>query len=303
MATELDEILSDVGAYFSVGDTDNAVSILFEAARDYPAPQDDLAIVSFMYGYCRSLWEAHRIDEARLLSNAVLVEALSQTGKAVESDFLDLYTTALAETGSSPLPVKRLFRHRNLLRVFARVNDLETGDVVECGCARGLSALQLALSYSQRRPGWQGEGLHVFDSFAGLSEPGAEDATDLTNADPFLTANMQRGRFAVPLELVSRNLQTRFPRIELHAGWIPAVFSGEAERRYRFVHIDVDLYQPTNDSLAYFFPRLVEGGIVVTDDYNWPGAKTAFDKFARKNSIQLNTTETDQAYFVKGGLK
>lgn len=86
----------------------------------------------------------------------------------------------------------------------------------------------------------------------------------------------------------------------MHAGWIPDVFSGEPERRYRFVHVDVDLYQPTADSLEYFFPRLTEGGIVITDDYGWPGAKKAIDAFCRRNRLELRMIGTDQAYFVKG---
>src|SRR5688572_31529904 len=42
---------------------------------------------------------------------------------------------------------------------------------------------------------------------------------------------------------------------------------------------DVDVYQPTRDSLEYFYPRLVTGGILVCDDYGWPGARKAVDDF------------------------
>ena len=47
-----------------------------------------------------------------------------------------------------------------------------------------------------------------------------------------------------------------------------------AETRYRFVHIDVDIYEPTYACLEYFHPRMVEGGLIVIDDYgfpSWPG--------------------------------
>ena len=53
-------------------------------------------------------------------------------------------------------------------------------------------------------------------------------------------------------------------------------------RKYSFVHIDVDLYQPTLDSHEYFFERLHKGGIIVCDDYGYsqfPGASLAVDKF------------------------
>ena len=52
--------------------------------------------------------------------------------------------------------------------------------------------------------------------------------------------------------------------------------------KFSFVHIDVDLYEPTMKSLEFFFPRLVKGGIIVCDDYNsniFNGAKKAWDKY------------------------
>jgi O-methyltransferase len=52
------------------------------------------------------------------------------------------------------------------------------------------------------------------------------------------------------------------------------------------VHIDVDLYQPTLDSLEFFWPRLADGGFVVVDDYGssqFPGATTATNEFLDKN--------------------
>ncbi len=32
-------------------------------------------------------------------------------------------------------------------------------------------------------------------------------------------------------------------------------------------------------AFRYFYPRLVPGGVIMSDDYNWPGAKKAIDAF------------------------
>lgn len=51
---------------------------------------------------------------------------------------------------------------------------------------------------------------------------------------------------------------------------------------FSFVHIDVDLYQPTYDSIAFFYPRMNSGGILVCDDYGFtscPCATKAVDEF------------------------
>ena len=54
-----------------------------------------------------------------------------------------------------------------------------------------------------------------------------------------------------------------------------------ADRQFILVHMDVDLYEPYRDSIEFFFPRLVEGGAMVFDDYGltqFPGAKLAIDE-------------------------
>jgi len=48
------------------------------------------------------------------------------------------------------------------------------------------------------------------------------------------------------------------------------------------VHIDVDVYPPTEFCLRFFAPRLARGALLVVDDYGFltcPGAKKAVDDF------------------------
>lgn len=146
------------------------------------------------------------------------------------------------------------------------------GDSVECGVFEGASSHLICAAYEDRA----GHRHHVFDSFEGLSEPGAED-------DPgsAFVPRWQRGHLQAPLQVVRENL-SRFPFVEYYPGWIPERFDAVAGRSFSFVHIDVDLYQPTKDSLEFFYPRLVPGGILLCDDYGsrqCPGAKRAFDEF------------------------
>jgi O-methyltransferase len=43
-----------------------------------------------------------------------------------------------------------------------------------------------------------------------------------------------------------------------------------AERSFRLVHIDVDVYQSAADALAWAWPRMPTGAIAVFDDYGFP---------------------------------
>jgi hypothetical protein len=51
---------------------------------------------------------------------------------------------------------------------------------------------------------------------------------------------------------------------------------------YALVHIDCDLYQPMKAALAFFYPRMPKGGMMILHDYSsglWEGAAQAIDEF------------------------
>lgn len=144
------------------------------------------------------------------------------------------------------------------------------GDTVECGVYRGASS---HLIMSALGPG---RDHHVFDSFAGLSLPVAEDEAGAARPP-------QAGAYRASLDEVRRRLAAH-ARVRYYEGWIPERFGEVADRRFALVHVDVDLYAPTRDSAQFFFPRLVDGGLLVCDDYgsaNFPGARRAMDEVAR----------------------
>jgi predicted O-methyltransferase YrrM len=203
------------------------------------------------------------------------------------------YLAGVFATRTPPLPLRRRNRFLNLLRRFETTLELD-GLVVECGCFRGLSSYLMCSRLRRHDTAFDGRGYQIFDSFQGLSEPQAEDAPDGVGRNAPGASKMQAGRFAVRLDEVKRALAP-FPGIEYFPGWIPHAFPKEAAAPCRFVHVDVDLYQPTRDSLEHFWPRLVPGAVMICDDYNWPGGRKAVDEFCRAHGIAAELTTTDQA--------
>ena len=55
--------------------------------------------------------------------------------------------------------------------------------------------------------------------------------------------------------------------IRYHAGFIPDTFRGLESMRIAFAHVDVDIHRSILDSCAFIYPRLLQGGIMVFDDY------------------------------------
>lgn len=146
--------------------------------------------------------------------------------------------------------------------------DLPTA---ECGIFRGFSIWMM----QKHHPGEH----HLFDSFKGLSKPTKMDSG--TNA----TVN----RFKCDLDIVKHNLRD-YENLHFYKGWIPKVFTQLDENKiFRFVYIDVDLYEPTKQALEFFWPRVCSGGVIVVDDYgqsNWPGVKRAVTEFCE--SVDVN---------------
>ncbi len=160
------------------------------------------------------------------------------------------------------------------------------GDFAECGCWKGLSAY-ITCHYISEYGG--GREFHIFDSFeGGLSEKSQQDENlryQLTD-DEILEEKLH---FSSTESHIHHALKGH-DNYNLYKGWIPERFNEVSGTRFAFVNIDVDLYQPTKDSVEFFFPRLSSGGIVVCDDYNmsqFPGAKTAIDEFVSANQDRV----------------
>jgi len=235
------------------------------------------------------------LEKQEAASRALLREVDTLCGDIVAeaTHIQSIYSAGLLATRTAPL-FRRRRRFAKLMEIFDRVRTLE-GAIAECGCLRGLSAFALACRARDHDPNFTGEGFHIFDSFAGLSEP---VAADVAGVDLRVAPNLKGGSFAASLDLVRNNL-AEFPGIRLYPGWIPERFAEVSDLRFRFLNLDVDLYEPTKASIAFFYPRLVPGGVIISDDYNWPGCRTAIEEGQKEFGYVITLTDSDQAVIRK----
>lgn len=174
------------------------------------------------------------------------------------------------------------------------------GDVAECGAFKGLSSFVFCNYIRLASSEFDGGGYHIFDSFEGLSEPSTQDVSEQGAAT--IDEKFQKaGAFHGSLETVKSTLRD-FPRIEYHRGWIPQSFEGIPEKQYKFVHLDLDLYEPIKGSVEYFYPRMVKGGVIVIDEYGfprWPGARKAVDEYCNDHGITPLSLTTGNGVLIK----
>ncbi len=201
--------------------------------------------------------------------------------------------TRVCEQGEAlcgPGPRDRYYVIKEFLASLGRLG----ADTAECGIYRGLGSW-IIRHYAEQLPRRAGYRHHLFDSFEGLSAPAPVDAP-AAGVRPWRAGDM-----AWSLDDVKQTL-ARWEDLAFHRGWIPECFEAAREARFAFVHIDVDLYEPTRDALAFFHPRLIAGGIIVIDDDGFltcPGARRAVDEFAAATGQRFVRLPTGQAVLVR----
>ena len=182
---------------------------------------------------------------------------------------------------------RRFNSHRRwTLYQLLRLTAYVSGDTAECGVFRGSSSWLICQANRGSR-----KTHHLFDSFAGLSAPGPRDGE-----------HWRAGALSCGEEEVGANLSD-CPAVQYHPGWIPDRFSDVAERRFSFVHIDVDLEQPTEASFEFFYPQLEIGGILLCDDYGQatcPGVTAAADAYLATRSEKMVSLSTGGGFLIKG---
>lgn len=156
-----------------------------------------------------------------------------------------------------------------------------TFDIAECGVWKGHSAYMISKIFSENQ--FTGS-FHIFDSFEGGLSDKVEKDENLLRTMSDSEVKHEKEIFSSQ-EIQVANVLSDFNFVKLYPGWIPARFPEVSGQHFSFVHIDVDLYEPTLDSLEFFWPRLVNGGFIVVDDYGssqFPGATKATNEFLDK---------------------
>lgn len=189
--------------------------------------------------------------------------------------FWDAYVEA------APRILQSLEESRNLYRIAARTSRLP-GDAAEVGVFRGGSARLIVAALPQRR-------LHLFDTFRGL--PQSDAAAD---------GVLERGRFASSRISVVEFLAGM--NIEIHAGMFSQTKRDVSVCQFNFVHLDADLHATTAEAVAFFYPRMVPGGLILVHDYGskrWPGVQTAVDQYLRAKLHRVIPVGSNQCVIVK----
>ncbi len=164
------------------------------------------------------------------------------------------------------------------------------GDILATGVWKGGSALYLqALNrhFGLNRRLW------LSDTFSGFVHERISHKKDqwalrlLSKFVNFEHPDNARFPSAADVEQLFQSCELWDERVQIVQGPLEATLPSLEIESLCFVHIDVDLYEPTRDALEFAYPRLRPGGYVVVDDYGAAAfnCKEAVDEFRAQHAI------------------
>ncbi len=177
-----------------------------------------------------------------------------------DAGFQQLWREVRTRTALNPAKLFTLYQ-------LAQNAALLPGEVAELGVYKGGSARFLARVFAGLGPRKK---VLLFDTFAGL--PTADRERDIYREGDLADTS---------LEGVQSYLGD-CPSVLFFPGLFSDTLPQASDHRFCLVHIDADLFSSVDECCAFFYPRMVPGGIMLFDDYGFlscPGARQAVDSF------------------------
>ncbi len=165
-----------------------------------------------------------------------------------------------------------------LLKLLRETSEVE-GDIVEVGVWEGHKYL-LFLDEAEKMQ----KDCYAIDSFKGLPKPGQYDNAKIYS----------EGRFNVGgAQWLHDKVKSR-SRACICEGFIPELLEHISIEKISFIHIDVDIYEPTKCTFEWAWPILSPGGIIVCHDYK---------EGNQQNCSRAVREWVEQMHFEKVGLQ
>ena len=163
---------------------------------------------------------------------------------------------------------------------------------VECGVGDGFSAFFAMREILNHKKIAKQFSMHLYDSWSAMRKQGLLES-ELNYLGQYAVLDINRTK---------RNLSEFKDNAIYHQGYIPESFTAlpKAPSSIIYLAIDLNSAKPTSDTLDFFFPRLVKGGIILFDDYGHIGytdTKKITDKFFSDKPGILLKLPTGQAIY------
>jgi hypothetical protein len=172
------------------------------------------------------------------------------------------------------------------------------GDFVECGVNAGFlsSAIMQYLDWDQLD-----KTFYLLDTFSGIDP---KYTTKDERESGILEKNqklIRDGFYVVDIEKIRKNF-SEWKNCQIIVGAVPGTLVEIKAKEISFLHIDMNCAPPEVAAAEYLWAALVDGAIVLLDDYAYSGyhhQKYAMDKFAKSKGVTIVSLPTGQGMMIK----
>lgn len=220
-----------------------------------------------------------------------IISTAASTGFMEDPKFIKAYKKCIEADNGRLLPGGYSIRWRIQTLIWAAkyASKLE-GDFVDFGGGFGLfsSAIYEYLKFDSINKNY-----YLLDSFQGLQD---------RNLLPIETRALDNyKRFGNYYEEVIEKFK-EYSSMTIVPGYVPETLSELKVGKACFVSIDFNCVEPEREALKFIWDRVVKGGIIIFDDYGFPGheaQKLSHDEFAQSKDCLIYTCPTGQGILIK----
>lgn len=184
-------------------------------------------------------------------------------------------------------PVSRLGKLLAHYELYKTIVDIP-GAVIECGVYKGASLVRFA-TFRQLLESEDSRPIHGFDAFGAFPRDGVSAEAD----KEFIARFQSAGGDGISPEALREVLAAKkFGNVTLHPGLVgdtlEPFLAANPALKIALLHLDLDVFEPTELSLRLLAPRMAKGGLIVFDDYtSVEGATRVADSFCEAHGFKL----------------
>jgi O-methyltransferase len=165
------------------------------------------------------------------------------------------------------------------------------GDFVDCGGGFGyfLSSIYSYFNFEESKKKY-----YMLDSFEGLD-------LSTSSKEEIHNHNISFAKIGNWYDDILKNHGNK-KNLKIIKGFIPNTLSEVDTEKISFLSIDLNSVKPEVECLNAFWDKVVKGGIVVFDDYGFPGCekqRDAHNEFAKSKGRMVMSSPTGQGILIK----
>lgn len=242
--------------------------------------KEDVEIVAFADNFPREdLYGLPVVQPEKLKEmdfNVILIASMSANEIEAQLLMLGIPQTKIIKTEVQ----NRIWARKTFLHNFSEECYIKNipGNVAEAGTFRGEFAAVINACFPNKT-------IYIFDTFEGFHADDVLFENKLNEEDG--SHSVAYDYYAGTSEDIVRKRLPYPDKSVIVKGYVPESLKN-IDDEFCFVNLDMDLYQPTLRALEWFWPRMVDGGVVLIHDYfdtNYVHLRKAVRKFVEDNEI------------------